>query len=242
MASNYANYLGARRCCDLRGLGPQGSQGAIGQYGPIGPIGAQGTQGNTGAQGAQGDQGSQGPAGTGGRDSAYGSYISPLDGQSYTLNDPIRVNMVSYAPIVLGQSYAIHVSIFISSTTTTITPSGFNSAWNISCNIEPNPNSGTLIPSYIFPKVFRHEGSIAPPVQALRPMFGTAYTSGITTQLTATFSDYFFYNNPTIVAANPFNINVYVGNKSVSTNTTYLSGLDFNITVTINPVSTTTGG
>jgi hypothetical protein len=237
MASNYANYLGARRCCDLRGLGPQGAQGAIGAYGPIGPIGAQGAQGNTGAQGAQGTQGSQGPAGTGGRDSAFGSYISPLGGQSYTLNDPIRVNMVSYAPIVLGQSYAIHVAIFIFSTTATI-PGGFDTGWNISCNIEPNPNSGSLIPAYIFPRVFRHEGAIVPPVQAMRPMFGTAYTSGTSTQLSATFSDFFFFNNPNIIAANPFNVNVYVGNKSAPTNTTYLSGLVFNVTVTMNPVST----
>jgi len=243
MASNYANYLGARRCCDLRGLGPQGAQGAVGAYGPIGPIGAQGPQGNTGAQGAQGTQGSQGPSGTGGRDSAFGSYISPLGGQSYTLNDPIRVNMVSYAPIVLGQSYSIHVAIFISSTTTIIA-GGFNSGWNISCNIEPNPNSGSLIPAYIFPKVFRHEGAIIPPVQAIRPMFGTAYTSGTTTatELSATFSDFFFFNNTTIIAANPFNINVYVGDKADPMNTFYPAGLVFNVTVTINPVSTTTGG
>lgn len=243
MASNYANYLGARRCCDLRGLGPQGQQGAQGAYGPIGPIGAQGSQGAQGTQGAQGVQGSQGPAGTGGRDSAFGNYTSPLDGQSYTLNDPIRVNMVSYAPIVLGQSYAIHVAVFISSTTATI-PHGFNSGWNIACNIEPNPNSGSLVPQYIFPKIFRHEGAILTPVQAKRPMFGTAYNSGTTTatELSATFSDFFFFNNTNIVAANPFNVNVYVGNKADSTNTTYLSGLVFNVTVSINPVSTTTGG
>lgn len=240
MASNYANYLGARRCCDLRGLGPQGAQGAIGAYGPIGPIGSQGLQGTTGFTGSQGTQGSQGPAGTGGRDSAYGSYLSPSGGESYTLNNPIRVNMTSYAPIVLGQAYAINVSVFVSSTTTTVS-GGFTSSWNISSNIEPNTN--TVIPGYVFPRVFKNTGGIGGSgVQASTPMFVSPYTSGSTTQFSACFSDFFVFNEPTIVAFNPFNINVYIGNKTALTNTVYTSGLIFYVTVTINPVSSTTGG
>ena len=241
MASNYANYLGARRCCELRGLGPQGAQGSIGAYGPIGPIGAQGPQGPEGAQGTQGPQGAQGPPGTGGRDSAYGFYSTPPPGQGYILNDPIRINMKSYAPIVLGQSYAIHVSIAVFSSTLII-PGGFTSSWNISCNVEPNTNINP--PQYVYPILFSNLGSIGSGtgVQALKAMFVTPYTNGAVTQMSATFSDYFTFNNPNIVAFNPFNINVYIGNKSAGSNTVYPQGFEIYSTVTISPVSSTTGG
>jgi hypothetical protein len=54
MSKNYANYgqyLGAQRCCDLRGQGPQGPQGptgpsAIGQRGFTGPTGYTGPTGS----------------------------------------------------------------------------------------------------------------------------------------------------------------------------------------------------
>ena len=71
--SSYTQYLGARRCCDLRvqgAQGPQGSQGAaaVGPVGYQGYTGAQGYQGATGrgcvgATGAQGPAGIPGPAG-----------------------------------------------------------------------------------------------------------------------------------------------------------------------------------
>lgn len=51
---NYSEYLGARRCCDLRGLGPVGPQGEIGPAGPIGPAGYEGATGPTGPQGVPG--------------------------------------------------------------------------------------------------------------------------------------------------------------------------------------------
>ena len=35
----YNNYLGSKRCCDNRTVGPQGAQGAQGKGGPIGPLG-----------------------------------------------------------------------------------------------------------------------------------------------------------------------------------------------------------
>ncbi len=43
--ANYSQYLGAQRCCDLRGQGPQGIQGptgpaAVGQKGHTGPTGS----------------------------------------------------------------------------------------------------------------------------------------------------------------------------------------------------------
>jgi hypothetical protein len=66
--SAYSNYLGSKRCCDLRGLGPQGRpgitgpQGDKGNLGPQGVTGTQGFQGSTGV-GCRGFQGYQGPPG-----------------------------------------------------------------------------------------------------------------------------------------------------------------------------------
>ena len=73
MSSNYTQYLGAKRCCDLKVQGPQGPQGAqgssaVGGMGYQGYTGAQGYQGATGRgcvgpQGPQGSIGFTGPAG-----------------------------------------------------------------------------------------------------------------------------------------------------------------------------------
>ena len=54
--NNYSNYLTSKKCCDLRGLGPQGAPGPTGSQGPIGPYG------KTGATGATGFTGDTGPA------------------------------------------------------------------------------------------------------------------------------------------------------------------------------------
>ncbi len=76
--STYTQYLGNKKCCDLRGLGPQGptgptgAGGPIGPYGrtgPIGPIGPTGYTGPTGATGTgytgpAGPTGPEGPSGT----------------------------------------------------------------------------------------------------------------------------------------------------------------------------------
>jgi hypothetical protein len=60
--SNYSNYLASRKCCDLRGSGPQGAQGAQGIVGRLGPMGIQGSTGITGPQGVTGAQGVPGGA------------------------------------------------------------------------------------------------------------------------------------------------------------------------------------
>ena len=62
--ANYGQYLGAQRCCDLRGQGPAGPPGptgasAIGQMGLTGPAGASVT-GPTGRS-CKGDTGPPGP-------------------------------------------------------------------------------------------------------------------------------------------------------------------------------------
>jgi hypothetical protein len=70
MSNNYIQYLGAKRCCDLKVQGPQGPQGyqgpsAVGGMGYQGHTGATGPQGATGrgCRGATGAQGYQGPSG-----------------------------------------------------------------------------------------------------------------------------------------------------------------------------------
>jgi hypothetical protein len=67
MSSNYTQYLGAKRCCDLKVQGPQGPQGYQGPS-AVGPMGYTGATGVTGAQGATGRScagptGPQGPIG-----------------------------------------------------------------------------------------------------------------------------------------------------------------------------------
>ena len=59
---NYSEYLGQRRCCDLRGPGPVGPEGPRGPQGPVGPYGYSGAKGSTGPTG-QGCRGPTGPAG-----------------------------------------------------------------------------------------------------------------------------------------------------------------------------------
>jgi hypothetical protein len=75
--SNYSQYLGAKRCCDLKVQGPQGYQGAqgpsaVGSIGYQGATGAQGYQGATG-RGCRGATGAQGPLGVTGVQGATGT-------------------------------------------------------------------------------------------------------------------------------------------------------------------------
>jgi len=51
--NSYSNYLGARRCCDLRGAGPQGPIGHQGAPGPRGDTGFTGYTGPTGPTGSK---------------------------------------------------------------------------------------------------------------------------------------------------------------------------------------------
>jgi hypothetical protein len=82
--ANYGQYLGAQRCCDLRGQGPVGPTGptgasAIGQRGYTGPTGPSVT-GPTGRS-CKGDTGPMGPTGS-------KSFIieHPLDSEKYLVH------------------------------------------------------------------------------------------------------------------------------------------------------------
>ncbi len=80
---NYSEYLGQRKCCDLRGPGPKGEQG---DTGPAGPRGAYGYTGPTGAQGPTG-LGCRGPTGPAGPAGPAGGPTGPT-GASSTVTGP----------------------------------------------------------------------------------------------------------------------------------------------------------
>jgi hypothetical protein len=82
MSSNYTQYLGAKRCCDLKVQGPQGPQGYQG-LAAIGPMGYQGLTGTQGYQGATG-RGCAGPTGSQGQVGATGIPGSPGGAQGAT--------------------------------------------------------------------------------------------------------------------------------------------------------------
>ena len=77
MSLNYTQYLGAKRCCNLKAQGSQGPQGFQGPAGGStgtsgGSTGAQGATGATGVQGATGPQGSTGVTGSQGATGSVG--------------------------------------------------------------------------------------------------------------------------------------------------------------------------
>jgi hypothetical protein len=68
--SNYTNYLGARKCCDLKSAGV------------VGPIGPQGIPGTRGPDGFTGFTGPQGPTGA--------SYQGPTGPKSFIIDHPLN--------------------------------------------------------------------------------------------------------------------------------------------------------
>ena len=55
--SSYTQYLGAKKCCDIKTQGPVGPRGPPGPA-AVGPPGASGPPGSSGAPGATGNDGS----------------------------------------------------------------------------------------------------------------------------------------------------------------------------------------
>lgn len=85
--STYTQYLGSKKCCDLRGLGPQGPTGPTGAKGLIGPYGYTGPQGPTGPQGLIGPTG---PTGIG-----YTGPTGPQGANFYTNYSITQITAVS---------------------------------------------------------------------------------------------------------------------------------------------------
>ena len=75
--SSYTNYLGARRCCENKLVGPQGPKGDQGNSGPIGPAGVTGSTGYTGGRGPTGCKGNTGAIGPTGYTGPAGGPTGP---------------------------------------------------------------------------------------------------------------------------------------------------------------------
>jgi len=187
---NYLGYLGAKKCCELRGLGPQGPQGATG---PAGPIGV----GEKGDKGATGDTGPAGPAGTSGLYCLYGNL--QLTSQSIVSANPFLVPM-SGGSLLTDQMYAVSISIYISGTSALSSP-------NVTFNLSNNPETGG---APFYPQIFKNLAGV--------PMYLTNATPlGPSYVYTGSINDYVYYT-PSIDLIAPI-INVYISPSSVSTNT-----------------------
>ena len=125
MSSNYTQYLGAKRCCELKAQGPQGPQGsqgaaAVGGMGYqgntgtqgyqgatgrscAGPTGAQGAPGLTGPQGATGAQGVEGVPGGSGL-ILYYNYSAPITQSGFPAGTFPLQRSINIAPITVSPS------------------------------------------------------------------------------------------------------------------------------------------
>jgi hypothetical protein len=111
--TNYPQYLGALKCCDLRSQGPLGPPGpagpsAIGQMGPTGSTGPSVT-GPTGrsCKGDTGAKGPTGPAGPTGEQGPTGTFASGfiIDASLNNITDAsygFTGNVVKYTPSPAG--------------------------------------------------------------------------------------------------------------------------------------------
>ena len=186
---NYLGYLGAKKCCELRGLGPQGPQGATGPQGPIGV-------GEKGDKGATGETGPAGPAGTSGLYCLYGNL--QLTSQSIVSANPFLVPM-SGGSLLTGQMYAVSISIYISGTSSLSSP-------NVTFNLSNNPETGG---APFYPQIFKNLAGVPMYLNSGSPVSPFVYTGSI--------NDYVYYT-PSIDLIAPI-INVYISPSSVSTNT-----------------------
>ena len=187
---NYLGYLGAKKCCELRGLGPKGEQGLRGPPGPIG-IGEKGQQGD------QGPTGDAGPAGTSGLYCLYGN--TQLNAQNIVSATPFVVSM-SGGSLLTDQMYAVNISIYISGTVALTSP-------NITFNLSNNPETGG---APFYPQLFKNTGAGV-------PMYLTSGTGSSPFYYTGSINDYVYYT-PSIDLIAPI-LNVYISPSSVTSNT-----------------------
>jgi hypothetical protein len=210
---NYLGYLGAKKCCELRGLGPKGDQGSTGPPGPIGI-------GEKGARGEQGATGEAGPAGTSGLYCCYGNYLSPPNQAiSNVLNSTVCTVVMQgeSLPLLANILYAVNISFYISSTTAMTNP-------NVTFNLSNVP-VGYGAPFY--PVVFSNNTSS--PYNGV-PMYLNSNTiSGPSYVYTGSINDYLLCSSTADLPA-PI-LNIYI-NTATSSSTASIK-----ITATIHPVS-----
>ena len=188
---DYLGYLGAKKCCDLRGLGPKGDQGPTGPPGPIG-IGQKGTNGVTGSTGPAG------PPGTSGLYCLYGN--TQLSSQNIVSTTPFVVSM-SGGSLLSDQMYAVNISIYITGTFALVSP-------NITFNLSNNPETGG---APFYPQIFNNNITGVPMYLTNATPLGPSYV------YTGSINDYVYYT-PSINLIAPI-LNVYISPTSISPNT-----------------------
>jgi hypothetical protein len=152
LSNGYLTYLGSKKCCDLRGLGPTGATGADG---PIGPQGVPGIPGSTGPAGPAG------PLGVGG----YGS-ISVTS--SITSTTPFSIGIGG--TLTPGSVYAVQISVYISGSVSL-------SNLYISFNFTDSPATQTYYPStFSYPS----GGSVTNPFYLTSVNSGLIYSGTLT--------------------------------------------------------------
>ena len=210
---NYLGYLGAKKCCELRGLGPKGDQGATGPPGPAG-IGQKGSDGTPGVVGPAG------PAGSSGLYCCYGNYLSPPNQSISTVLNATTCTVVMQGeslPLLANLLYAVNISFYISSTSDMGNP-------NVTFNLSNVP-VGYGAPFY--PVVFSNNTSS--PYNGV-PMYLNSNTISSTSYVyTGSINDYLLCSSTADLPA-PV-LNIYI-NTTIASSTASIK-----ITATIHPVS-----
>jgi hypothetical protein len=185
---NYLGYLGAKKCCELRGLGPKGEQGATGPPGPVG-VGLRGRDGVTGATGEPG------PPGTMGLYCCYATYLTTNESIDATVPLVITMQGGSLLPSI---TYAVNISIYLYGATADI------SHPYISFNLSNDPEVGG---APFYPQLYSSDDDVVYYLQS----------SGATTDpyaYSGSLTDYVYYN-PTSTLQSPI-INVFIGPTDTS--------------------------
>ena len=101
LSNGYLGYLGSKKCCDLKGLGPNGSTGPTGPMGPVGLAGPAGPAGPSGGLGLTGATGATGPAGA---DLYTGTNYRDLISFAFTQNNGTpgaSISRNTYPPVII---------------------------------------------------------------------------------------------------------------------------------------------
>jgi hypothetical protein len=100
-SNGYLGYLGSKKCCDIKGLGPIGSTGSTGPMGPVGLAGPAGPVGPSGGLGLTGATGATGPAGA---DLYTGTNYRDLISFAFTQNNGTpgaSISRNTYPPVII---------------------------------------------------------------------------------------------------------------------------------------------
>ena len=195
MSLNYTQYLGAKRCCNLKAQGSQGpqgfqgpaggstgtsggstgAQGATGSVGITGAQGATGSVGITGAQGATGATGAQGDTGAQGATGIGASYF--LDYQVV----PVLPSVFTSPTTVLYFSYAITTNSCIN--VTGISPDCGQNSYSYNLLSCEQVTTAPFAPVVTCPSIiaFHGLGDVCQTLDSLPRLAPCSMTSGVIT-------------------------------------------------------------